>query len=116
MNKTLAYVFKNNLGDCTGHGLSSKVDAGYIFWNCETKEAIDWCKENNVDPNKQFYLVERKLWGEDHSYAEPLIKPENKNQMFGGNFLYTSVSNFYKMDNRMTSVPIFIHDRFEDWQ
>lgn len=118
MNKTLVNVFRTtNLGDCTGNGLSSKVDSGYLFWNCSREEAIEYCKEKNIDPTKQFIIKERELWGEDHSYAEPLDlefwKRPNSVQQFGGNFIYTSNSNCFKYRGETVTRPIKVHDRFE---
>ena len=115
MKKTLVHVFRWSLGDCTGNGLSNNVDEGYLFWNCTRDEAIEWCKQSNIDPTKHFIIRERELWGEDHSYAEPLIKPENRAQVFGGNFLYTSDSRMYKTGG-IYKVPVPIHDRFETWE
>lgn len=123
MNHTLVSIFRNaDIGDCTNNGLSSKVNSGYLFWDCTKNEAIMWCTEHNVNPDKQFIIHKRDLWGEDHTYAEPLIKPNGCIQVFGGNFLYTSNSNFYKFDKfeptigivkEHTNRPIPIHDRFE---
>lgn len=101
--------------DCTNNGLSARVNSAELFWECTHDEAIEWCKEHQRDPEKQFILVDRKLWGEDHSYAEPLIKPTGKMQVFGGNFLYTSDSRMYKTSG-VAKLPIPVHDRFETWE
>lgn len=103
-----------DLGDCTNHGLSSYVNSCEMFWDCTRKEAIDYCLENNMNPELHMYLHSRELWGEDHSYAEPLIKPEGKNQVFGGNYM-VSDSAGYKFGKEMTTRPVPIHDRFENW-
>lgn len=116
MNHTLVYVYRDAcLGDCTGNGLSSRINKGILFWNCTSQEATKYCVDNGIDPSLQFILVNRNLWNEDHSYVEPLVKPTRKNQMFGGNFVYTSDGNFYKMGGLKTGSPIPIHDRFEDY-
>jgi len=116
MNKLPVTVFRPaGFPDCTGNGLSARVDSATLFWDCSRDEAIDWCTKNKKDPNKQFILVDRTLWGEDHSYAEPLIKPSDRAQVFGGNFLYTSDSRMYKTGGTY-KVPIPIHDRFETWE
>lgn len=122
MNKVLVSIFRDaNIGDCTNNGLSSRVSNGLLFWNCSREEAIAWCKENGEDPNVHFIINKRILWGEDHSFAEPLVKPAGL-QMFGGNFIYTSNGNFYHFDKfvpgigampEKTNRPIPIHDRFE---
>ena len=116
MKFTTVFVFRSSLGDCTGNGLSSNVDSGYLFWDCSHEEAIDYCNNNNIDPTKQFIIKNRELWGEDHSYAEPLdidYWGKGGNQMFGGNFIYTSDNNFYKYKGEKIGRPIKVHDRFE---
>ena len=108
-------VLRNaDLGDCTGHGLSSKVTNCQMFWECTREEAIEYCKEHGIDPALQMFLHERDLWGEDHSFAEPLIKPEDKNQVFGGNYI-SSDSAGYHFRGETCTRPIPVHDRFEDW-
>ena len=101
--------------DCTNNGLSARVSNAELFMDCSHPEAIEWCKEHHKDPAKQFILINRRLWGEDHSYAEPLIKPSNRMQVFGGNFLYTSDSRMYKTGG-VAKLPIPIHDRFETYE
>lgn len=111
-------VFRNaeyNFQSCNNNGLSDRVNSGELFWDCTREEAIKYCEENMINPNYQFFLHKRELWGEDHSYAEPLILQKG-NQMFGGNFLYTSNCNCYSFGKEKTHRPIPIHDRFEEWQ
>lgn len=116
MNILFVTVFRAaGFSDCTNNGLSARVDNAELFWDCSREEALEWCKEHQKDPEKQFIIVNRELWGEDHSYAEPLMKPEGKAQVFGGNFLYTSDSRMYKT-GRIYKVPVPIHDRFETWE
>lgn len=112
MKNTYIRIYCPSGCDCTGNGLSSKVNSAYLFWNCTSEEAIEYCKDNLINPKYQFIIHKRELWNEDHSFAEPLIKPSGI-QMFGGNFLYTSDDNFYKFGNEKTGRPIPIHDRFE---
>ena len=116
MKKTLVFVYRSSLGDFTGNGLTNNVEKGYLFWDCTREEAIEWCKQSNVDPTKHFIIKERELWGKDHSYAEPLdIIHWGKGgmQMFGGNFIYTSDNNFYMFRGETIGRPIKVHDRFE---
>ena len=101
--------------DYSNHGLSSRVTSTYLFWDCTNAEAIAFCEEHNINPNNQFILVDRTLWGEDHSYAEPLVKPDGMAQTSGGNFLYTSNGNGFKFRGEKVGRPIPVHDRFEDW-
>ena len=103
-----------DLGDCTGGGLSSKVTSCEMFWDCTRDEAINYCYEYKMNPKLQMFLYKRDLWCEDHSYAEPLMKPEGKNQVFGGNYM-VSDSVGYHFGNEKTVRPIPIHDRFENW-
>lgn len=116
MEKLFVTVFRPaGYPDCTGNGLSSRVDSSTLFFDCSREEAIEWCKSNGKSSEYMFFLVKRELWGEDHSYAEPLIKPENRAQVFGGNFLYTSDSRMYKTGG-IYKAPVPIHDRFETWE
>ncbi len=116
MNHTMVSVYRDAyIGDCIGGGLSSQVDSGLFFWNCTRQEAVNYCTEHNIDPTTQFILVKRELCEEDHSFAEPLCKPAQKHQCFGGNFIYTSNGNFYNIGGLKTGSPIPIRDRFEDW-
>ena len=101
-----------DLGDCTGGGLSAAVTSCELFWDCTRDEALHYCADHNMNPRVHMYLHKRELWGEDHSFAEPLVKPENANQVFGGNYM-VSDSGGYKFGNETTVHPIPIHDRFE---
>lgn len=113
MNITSISIYRSaGTCDCTNNGLSSKVNSAWLFWNCSADEAIEYCKDNMINPNFQFIIHNRDLWGEDHSFAEPLIKPKGL-QMFGGNFLYTSNGNCFKFRGETCGRPIPIHDRFE---
>ena len=115
MKHCLYFVYRcADRQDCTNNGLSSRVPQGYLFWDCTDTAAICYCLEHGLDPEKQFIIVERDLWGEDHSYAEPLVKPEGMAQTFGGNYLATSGTAF-KFRGETTGRPIPIHDRFDDW-
>ena len=114
MRKTLVFVYRDSIGDCTNHGVTSRHNQMTFFWECTQEQALEYCKEHSIDPDSALILVRRELWGEDHSYAAPLIRPANKlGPMFGGNFIYTSDDNFYKMCGLTTASPIAVHDRFE---
>lgn len=109
-------VYRSSLGDCTGGGISSRVTFPTLFFNCTRDMALKYCQDNGINPDDQLFLVERKLWGEDHFFAEPLVKPENAskcNQMFGGNYVMTSDSRFPHQNGLVTAYPIPVHDRFE---
>lgn len=114
MNKTLVWVYRDALRDCTNGGVTSRHDEMTFFWNCSREEAKAYCDEKGIDKDSCLILIKRNLWGEDHSYAEPLIKPKNKiGGMFGGNFIFTSDDNFYKLHGLTSGSPISVHDRFE---
>lgn len=109
-------VYRDNLGDCTGGGVSSRVDFPTLFFDCSREMAVKHCQEHNMNPEDQLFLVKRQLWGEDHFIAEPLVKPANAahcNQMFGGNYIMTSDSRFPHQNGLTTAYPIPVHDRFE---
>lgn len=114
MRKTLVFVYRDSLGDCTNNGATSRHSQMTFFWECSKEQALSYCKEYNINPDSALVLIKRELWGEDHSYAAPLIWPSDKlGPMFGGNFIYTSDDNFYKMCGLKTASPISVHDRFE---
>ena len=117
MKHTLYFVYRcADRVDCSNNGLTNRVSQGYLFWDCNNDEAIAYCREHNINPNEQFILVDRTLWGEDHSYAEPLVKPEGSwAQTNGGNFISTSNGNCYKFKGETCGRPIPVHDRFDDW-
>ena len=109
-------VYRFNHGDCTGGGVSSRVTDPTLFFDCTREQAMEHCKETHMNPEDQLLLVKRQLWGEDHYYAEPLVKPADAgrcNQMFGGNYIMTSDSRFPRQNGLRTAYPIPVHDRFE---
>jgi len=113
MTNILVHSFRSSLGDCSNNGLTERFDSMYLFIDCDEKEAIAYCNEKNIIPENQLILNKRELWGEPHWYAEPLVKPVNMAQTFGGNFVYTS-------DSRMPApngikAPLPVHDRFDTW-
>lgn len=113
MDKLTVWVYRDSLGDCTGRGVSSRHNTMTLFSNCTKKEALQHCIDNCIDVDSALYLNMRELWGEDHPFAEPLIKPSNKvGPMFGGNFVYTSDSRLYRFGGKY-HLPIPVHDRFE---
>ena len=117
MKSCIYYILRHADGsDYTLNGLSSKVTDALLFWDCNNAEAIAYCEQHKIDPKRQFILVPRTLWGEDHSYAEPLIKPEDRAQFSGGNFIYTCNGNGFKFNGETIGRPIPVHDRFETWE
>lgn len=116
MQHILVFVYRcADHGDCTNGGVTSKYTSFELFWDCESEDALRYCKENNINPEQALFLVKRKLWGEDYSYAEPLTKKPGKWYMMGGNFVYTCDSRLYKMDGKMCASPIPVFDRYEEY-
>jgi len=113
LNYLSVSVYRNDLGDCTRGGVSSRVSSPLLFFDCTREEAVKYCKESGRNPEDQLFLVRRQLWGEDHYIAEPLVKPAYGNQMFGGNYIMTSDSRFPHQNGLRTAYPIPVHDRFE---
>lgn len=115
MEKLSVDVYRSNTGiyDCTNGGITSHHDSLTLFWNCTREEAKKYCEKNGIDTDKCLFLVKRNLWGEDHSFAEPLVKPQNKIQVMGGNFVYTCDSRLYKLNGLTCATPIPVYDRFE---
>lgn len=102
------------LGDCTNNGVSSRHDSMTLFYGCKRQEVLDYCKEKGIDPDGCLVLVERRLRGEQYSYATPLVHQTGKlGPMFGGNFIYTSDSRLAEAMGTSVSVPVKVHDRYE---
>jgi hypothetical protein len=107
-------VYRWSLSDCTNGGVTARNNSMELFVDCTHDEAVAYCKEHNLDPNNQLILVRRDLWGENHDYAEPLMKPEHMAQTSGGNFIYSCDSRFREYTKSWQ--PIAVHDRFETWE
>lgn len=117
MQHISVHVYRDSyLCDCTNGGVTSKYNKLELFWDCKREDALRCCKENNINPEQSLLLVNRELWGEDHSYAEPLNKKQGKWYMMGGNFVYTCDSRLYKIGGRTCSSPIPVHDRCEEYE
>lgn len=117
MQHISVHVYRDSyLCDCTNGGVTSKYNKLELFWDCKREDALRCCKENNINPEQSLLLVKRELWGEDHSYAEPLNKKQGKWYMMGGNFVYTCDSRLYKIGGRACSSPIPVHDRCEEYE
>lgn len=115
-NYLTVFVYRNNLADGTGGGLTSRVNTPTLFFNCTREKALEHCRNNGIDPEKQLFLIRRQLWGEDHYFAEPLVKPSDAsqcNQQFGGNYIMTSDDRFPHQNGLICAYPIPVHDRYE---
>lgn len=113
MEKLLVNVYRSSTHDCTNGGITSRHNLLILFWDCTRDEAKKHCEKNRINTGECLFLVKRELWGEDHSFAEPLIPPKNKIRMMGGNFVYTCDSRLYKLNGLTCATPIPVHDRFE---
>lgn len=100
--------------DSTNNGITANNHTLTLFWDCKREEALLYCQnpDNHVQAEKSLLLVPRTLWGEDHMYAEPLLKPTGRIQVFGGNYIVGD-SAMPKYSGRTTTMPIPVHDRFE---
>lgn len=114
MKQISVEVFRSSvIGDCTNNGVTSKRNEFTMFWDCEKKDALKYCTENNIEVNSALWLNPRILWGEYHPFCEPLIKPAGKiGPMMGGNFVYTCDGRFPYIYGK-AHFPIPVHDRFE---
>ena len=100
--------------DCTNGGVTSRHDRMTLFYGCTREEALQHCTGKGIDPDGCLVLVERTLWGEQHNYAAPLIKPQGMcGPMFGGNFIYTSNAPLADAMGTTCCCPVQVHDRFE---
>jgi hypothetical protein len=110
-------VYRSNaIGDCTANGVTSRHDTMTLFWDCEKKDALNYCAEKGINVDAALWLNPRILWNEYHPFAEPLIKPVGLiGPMSGGNFVFTSDSRFPSLYGKMNCAhfPIPVHDRFE---
>jgi hypothetical protein len=110
MKKLLTFIYKNQLGDCTNNGLSSKVDSAYITWGFEIFSSKDQMLENfyNEKGEDFFVIKEHTILGKHSKIAVPYsIYKTGRHSKHGGNFLYTSDPRF------PNDAPIPIHDRVE---
>lgn len=108
----LVFVYRHG-ADCTNGGVTSKVDATYMFVDCEHLDALDYCVKNKLNPELCLILVRRTLFGKSADYVAPLVKRDGGTYMSGGNFVYSHDSRF--KDYTGSTQPIAVHDRFETW-
>jgi len=103
MSSILTFIYRNNLGDSTNNGVTSNQDSINLHYGPEADLA------DLADlPEGDLVLVERQLFGEMAWYCVPVgAYKNNKQTMFGGNFVYTSDSRF------PASSPLPVHDRIE---
>ena len=99
MKNVTTFVLRNNLGDATNSGLTSRENTITLHYGEINPDEV---KDNDL------VLIERVLWGEQHNYCMPGdIFKSGKRPMFGGNFVYTSDERF------PSEAPIKVFDRLE---
>lgn len=117
MKHCFVSILRNASGDCTNHGLSSRIEHTTLFSDCTAHEAIAYCKERGWDPNDMLIMQGRcGAGGREYLSCRPLIKKEGLiGPMMGGNYCTTSGSDpcFPKFTGLAVNVPIPIHDRYE---
>ncbi len=103
------YIYKDNLGDCTNNGISSKKIKGLTITNIDAP----------FEPCEDYPPVKLILQKFSHGNSVKIIaeKDINKNTMFGGNFGATSDSRFNEAIEKMLGYNFYgaipIHDRIE---
>lgn len=99
-------VYRNNSGDCTNDGISSKYNRLLLL--CEDG-FID--VDENDPPENLVRLVTRHLFGKEYKHIEPVAHCDKGcvGWMDGGNIASTCDSRFSKMSD----YPLCIHDRQE---
>jgi hypothetical protein len=117
MKQLLVFVYRNaNNCDCSANGVTSKYKQFTLLYDCSFDEAKQWVEENDPSRIEEYlYSNPRVLWGKPAPYAEPLQKKPGTNQMFGGNFVYTTDSRFQNATYGMDA-PLKVFDRFEQFE
>lgn len=117
MKHCFVSILRNASGDCTNHGLSSRIKYAYLFSDCTEQEALAYCKEKGWNPNEVLIMNPcRYPAGREYLSCHPLVKKEGLiGPMFGGNYVTSCGSdpNYPKFTGLEVSVPIPIHDRYE---
>lgn len=99
-------VYKDNNGDCSNGGITSRYDR--LLLVCD--EGFIEVDETNP-PENLVKIVTRKLFGEEYKHIEPVAKTDAGcvGWMSGGCIGYSCDSRF----SRMSRYPLSIHDRQE---
>ena len=117
MKHCFVSILRNASGDCTNHGLSSKIEYAYLFSDCTEQEALAYCKEKGWNPNEVLIMDPcRYPAGREYLSCHPLVKKEGLvGPMMGGNYVCTCGldPNYPKFTGLEVNVPIPIHDRYE---
>lgn len=95
MKTILVFSLRSSLGDCTGNGLTAKNNTLLLFSSDTTNaEILDYCDKGKANMGHCLRVVERN--SPYTNYAEVVFrKPQSEGTyMAGGNFIYTSDSNY----------------------
>lgn len=102
-------VFRDDLGDCSANGLSSKFDKVTVV-NCE----------GPFEPSADRPAVKMEFGNIAGTVKVVPVGDEYKDRhsMFGGTFVYSSDSRFAKKCAELTGLPFWsgavpFHDRYE---
>jgi hypothetical protein len=109
MRKLRVYIYRNDLGDCTNGGVTSKQTS---IWLCTNKEDALKLQEEINGP-VLFLETAQSYGGGTYKRAYPASEQPkgHMSYMAGGNFVYSSDSRFREYFD--TSYPISVHDRSE---
>ena len=103
------YIYKDNMGDCTNNGISSKNIEGLTITNID----------GPFEPCKRYPEAELVLQSFFHGKSVKIVAKQDKDKltMFGGNYGATSDSRFSKAIETMLGHNFYgaipIHDRIE---
>lgn len=97
-------VYRDDLGDCTNGGITSKYDR--LLLVCE--DGFIHIDDENP-PENLVVLVSRDFGGREYKHLEPFKSPDSGciGWMYGGNIACTSDSRF------PSEYPLRVHDRQE---
>ena len=93
-------IYKDNSGDCSNHGISSKF-----------RDILLVCDEGYIDVNGDEENLCRIDTIMGHKFVRPMAEPKGAGWMSGGTMVYTCDSRF----RRMSEYPLCLHDRQETW-
>ena len=94
-------IYKDNSGDCSNHGISSKF-----------RDILLVCDEGYIDVNGDEENLCRIDTIMGHKFVRPIAEPKGAGWMSGGTMVYTCDSRF----RRMSEYPLCLHDRQETWE
>ena len=108
-------ILKHSGGDCSNHGVTSRVNETILFANGLTFAEIALiCQEQGFDIRNALQIETTIYSGLGVvKYAKP-VELLDRHAMFGGCFAYTCDAPFARMLGEKISIPIKILDRVEN--